>query len=197
MTMIEARTVLQELDADNRLLNAVLKGATTKPGRQGFRGDIALKFQQQLADEKRPPEYSLEQVFTIAEDAAPGLPFLAGYLHNFAWLKDLAVVLEGKLVPDGKYFIFCNNIDLLAKFNVSIDGISFIVLPCDESTVWVEMLELLGIDRNDVKKLSTAGKLDHLADKALAFSARFAPLSYEAGLAGMEPVKNRNANRPV
>jgi len=54
------------LDQEGRLLNAVLKSPTTKPGRFGFRGDIALKFQAQLADEKRPPEFSIEQVLTIA-----------------------------------------------------------------------------------------------------------------------------------
>ena len=53
-TTIE-RTALGGLDREGRLLNAVLKSATTKPGRFGFRGDIALKFQAQLADEKRPP----------------------------------------------------------------------------------------------------------------------------------------------
>src|SRR5208283_3459560 len=57
MTTIE-KTPLGRLDQEGRLLNAVLKSPTTKPGRFGFRGDIALKFQAQLADEKRPPEFS-------------------------------------------------------------------------------------------------------------------------------------------
>ena len=43
-------TALARLDREGRLLNAVYKGPTTKPGRFGFRGDIALKFQTQLAD---------------------------------------------------------------------------------------------------------------------------------------------------
>lgn len=58
-------TALARLDREGRLLNAVFKGPTTKPGRFGFRGDIALKFQAQLADEKRPPEFSMEQVLTV------------------------------------------------------------------------------------------------------------------------------------
>ena len=51
-TSIEV-TALARRDREGRLLNAVFKGPTTKPGRFGFRGDIALKFQTQLADEKR------------------------------------------------------------------------------------------------------------------------------------------------
>ena len=41
MTSID-NTALGRLDKEGRLLNAVLKGDTTKPGRFGFRGDIAL-----------------------------------------------------------------------------------------------------------------------------------------------------------
>ena len=66
MTTIET-TALAALDKEGRLLNAVAKGPTNKPGYFGFRGDIALKFQVALADEKRPPEYSLEQVLTVVK----------------------------------------------------------------------------------------------------------------------------------
>ena len=114
-TTIE-RTALGRLDREGRLLNAVLKSATTKPGRFGFRGDIALKFQAQLADEKRPPEFSIEQVLTIAQDGEGTIPILAGYLHSFAYLETAADVLAGLLSPTGTYFMFCNNIDLLAKY---------------------------------------------------------------------------------
>ena len=71
-------TALDRLDREGRLLNAVFKGATTRPNRFGFRGDIALKFQTQLADEKRPPEYAMEQVLTIAPAGSRTIPILVG-----------------------------------------------------------------------------------------------------------------------
>ncbi|WP_315768854.1 MULTISPECIES: hypothetical protein [unclassified Bradyrhizobium] len=190
-------TALAQLDKEGRLLNAVLKAPTTKPGRFGFRGDIALKFQTQVADEKRPPDFSIEQVLTIAQDGASTIPVLAGYIHSLAYLETAAEVLKGLLTPDGKYFMFCNNIDLLAKYRIKIDDITFYVLPCDESTVWKEMLELLSIDKNDIKKLDTAGKLDYVLDAAKDFSENYDLVPYADALARMEPVKNRNENRPV
>ena len=196
MTTIE-ETALGRLDREGRLLNAVLKSPTKKPGRFGFRGDIALKFQTQVADEKRPPEFSIEQVLTIAEEGEAEIPILAGYLHSFAYLGAAADVLSGLLSPTGTYFMFCNNIDLLAKYRVQLAGITFHVLPCDESTVWKEMLDLMNIDKNDIKKLDTAGKLDYLLDAALGLDARYELITYDQGLALMEPVKNRNENRPV
>ena len=191
------QTALARLDREGRLLNAVLKGPTTKPGRFGFRGDIALKFQAHVADEKRPPESMIEQVLTIAQGGEGTIAVLAGYLHSFAYLQTVAEVLDGLLSPAGVYFMFCNNIDLLAKYRVTLGGIPFYVLPCDESTVWKEMLDLMSIDKNDIKKLDTAGKLDYLLDAARCMNEKYPAMTYEEGLAKMEPVKNRNENRPV
>jgi hypothetical protein len=75
--------------------------------------------------------------------------------------------------------------------------ITFHVLPCDESTVWKEMLELLSIDKNDIKKLDTAGKLDYVLDAAAGFTEADDLIGYTDALASMTPVKNRNENRPV
>jgi hypothetical protein len=196
MTQIE-KTALARLEREGRLLNAVLKGTTTVPGRFGFRGDIALKFQAQVADEKRPPDFSIEQVLTFANENEPTLPILAGYLHNFAYLETAAEVLGDLLTPTGAYFMFCNNIDLLSKFRVKIGEITFNILPCDESTVWKEMMDLHGVDKNDIKKLDTAGKTDYLLDAALRFNDAFEVIAYRQGVERMEPVKNRNENRPV
>jgi hypothetical protein len=190
-------TALGRLDTEGRLLNAVFKGPTTRPARFGFRGDIALKFQAQVADEKRPPDFSIEQVLTIVEDGASTIPILVGYLHSFAYLEAVSEVLDGLLAPGGTYFMFCNNIDLLAKYRVTLRGVTYFILPCDESTVWKEMMDLMGIDKNDVKKLNTAGKLDFLLDAANGFAENYDLISFEEGLARMEPVKNRNENRPV
>lgn len=190
-------TALGRLDREGRLLNAVFKGPTTKPGRFGFRGDIALKFQTQLADEKRPPEFSMEQVLTVVDQGGSTIPILVGYIHSFAYLDALSEVLDRLLTTGGTYFIFCNNIDLLAKYRVTLRNITFFVLPCDESTVWKEMMDLMSIDKNDVKKLNTAGKLDYVLDAATGFDGKFDVITFEEGLARMEPVKNRNENRPV
>ncbi len=59
------------------------------------------------------------------------------------------------------------------------------------------MMDLAGVDKNDIKKLDTAGKLDYLLDVAKDLDGSYAEISYEEGLAKMEPVKNRNENRPV
>jgi hypothetical protein len=196
MTQIE-KTALARLDREGRLLNAVLKGPMKAPGRFGFRGDIALKFQAQLADEKRPPEFCVEQVLTFAKEGEATTQILAGYLHNFAYLETMHEVFGDLLSPTGSYFIFCNNIDLLSKFRVKLGEITYNVLPCDESTVWKEMMDLAMVDKNDIKKLDTAGKTEVLLEAALNINDDYEVIAYQQGVDRMEPVKNRNENRPV
>lgn len=190
-------TALGRLEAEGRLLNSVLKGPTKKPGRHGFRGDIALKFAAKRADEARPPEISSDQVIAVAHEGEPQLAFLAGFLLSFEYLALLAEVLGDTLSPAGKYFLFVDNIDISKRCQVDYGGATFYVLPIDESTVYNELLSLLYIEKNDLKKLDTAGKTDAVADKALAFGGSFEKITFEQGVATMGPVRNIYENRPV
>lgn len=192
-----ADTAFASLEQQGRLINAVLKAPTEKAGRFGFRGEIALKFAQQFSDEKRPPELSADQAIATAVVGEPTIEFLGCYLHTFESLVTLASVLKGLLGPNGKYFIFCNNIDLLSKYEVEIDDVTFHILPIDEATVYNELLELLYLDKAALKKRSTAGKTDAVADAALGFNQKFDVISYAQGVERMGPVRNRNENRPV
>jgi hypothetical protein len=196
MTTI-AETAYARLDAEGRLYNSVLKAATHKPGRFGFRGDLALKFQAKMADEARPPEFAAEQVITVANAGETSIAFMACYVLSFAYLETLVEVMGDLLSPTGKYFVFVDNLDISKKYTMVYGGVTFYVLPIDESTVYNEMLQLLYIDKNDVKKLDTAGKSDYMADRALKFNDKFPAISYEDCLKTVGPVRNPYENRPV
>jgi hypothetical protein len=190
-------TAFARLEREGRLLNPVLKAATHKAGRIGFRGELALRFAPKLADEARPPELTCDQVISVAQAGDGKLPFFAGYLLSFEHLKDVADVLGDTLSAGGKYFLFCNNIDLSKKYQVPCNGALFYVLPIDESTVYNELLDLLYLEKAELKKLDTAGKTDRVADAALKYDVTFDTITYAEGLALMGPVRNPNENRPV
>ena len=192
-----ADTAFARLETEGRLLNPVLKGATHKPGRFGFRGELALRFAQKKADEARSPELTCDQVIAMATVGDSKLAFFAGYLLSFEHLQDVAEVLGDTLSAGGKYFLFCNNIDLSKKYQVPLKGALFYVLPIDEATVYNELLELLYLEKGELKKLDTAGKTDRVADAALKFDITFDTITYAEGLVLMGPVRNPNENRPV
>jgi hypothetical protein len=197
LTLTTSANAFASLEAEGRLVNPVFKGSLRAPGRSGFRGELALKFKANVEKEARPPELLCQQVLTIADAGVATLPFFAGYLLSFADLKALAEVLSKLVTSSGKYFVYCNNIDLGTRYQVSYGGVTWYVLPIDEATVYNEMLELLHIDKNDLKKLDTGGKLEAVAAAASKYVAKFPNMTYEQGLERMGPVRDPGENRPV
>lgn len=189
-------TALGSLETDERLLSPVFKGETAKAGTYGFRGALALKFAEKLSDEARPPEIKFDQVMTIANIGESTLPFLAGFALSLGHLELLCEVLGDKLSPEGKYFFFAGNLDISKRYQMTCKGIPFWVLPLDEATVYNELLELFYIEKSDLKKLDTPGKLMAVAKAAAGFTQKFPELSYEEGLKIMGPIKIPE-NRPV
>jgi hypothetical protein len=192
-----ADSALAALESSGRLFNPVFKGATKVAGRYGFRGELALKFSSQFADEARPPEILADQVMVIAEAGKPTIPFLCCYLLSFEYLKPMVEALGDAIDGHGKYFLYCNNIDLSNRYQVQYGGGTFYVLPIDEATAYNELLELLYLEKNDLKKLDTGAKLDAIYRAAVAYDAKLPEISYEEGLRLMGPVRNPNENRPV
>ena len=115
-------TAFARLDSEGRLLNPLLKGSTNKFGRVGFRGELALRFAPKLADEARPPELLCGQTMAVGAVGEKTRSFFSGYLLSFEYLKDVAEVLGDTLSAGGKYFLFCNNIDLSKKYQVPYKG---------------------------------------------------------------------------
>lgn len=189
-------TALSRLESEGRLLNAVLKAPTPKYA-FGFRGELAVKFTPSTERESRPPEILCQQVLTVVNGTEPKLPFFAGYLLDVHHVKQLAEVLGDTLKAGGKYFAFCNNVDFSHKYQLPLGGALWYILPLDESTVWNEMLSLMDIDKNDIKKLDTAGKLDYLVNKTMKFDESWEVLTYDEAMAKALPVRDPGENRPV
>lgn len=186
-------STIQTLDQQKRLLSPVYKGALKKAD-EGFRGEIALKFAAQMADEARPPEIAAFQ--TMFSATGGKLDFIACELDSLAYLEDLRKVLGDYLKPDGKYFAFAGNVDISKKYAITMDGIPFNVFPLDEATVYNELLDLIGLERNDLKKLDTAAKLDTIKEAAAKYKGKLPEISFEQGKAEMGPIRVPD-NRPV
>jgi hypothetical protein len=190
------QSCLTRLDSEGRLLNSMVHAQSSKaPSRTLFRGDLAVKFAPTTEREKRPPELKVEQVL-LAEDSGT-LQFFAAYMLSFESLRPLAEVLGDALTVDGKYFAYCNNIDLASRYEVPMGKATFYVFPLDESSVFNELHELLKLDRNTLKKLGVVEKVDAIVAAALKFNKRYERISYERGLQLMGPVRDVGENRPV
>ncbi|HMC12770.1 MAG TPA: hypothetical protein VKG67_00305, partial [Gallionellaceae bacterium] len=99
-------SVIATLESQKRLLSPVYKGALKKAGSEGFRGEIALKFAAQLADEARPPEIAATQTMFAATGGK--FDFIACELDSLAYLENLRDVLSEFFKPEGQYFAFAS-----------------------------------------------------------------------------------------
>lgn len=184
---------LGKLDGDERLVSPVFKGPTAKGF--GFRGEIALKLAVSIADEKRPPDIKTDQVFIVS--SSDKITFYASFVDSLAHLELISEIVAPYFTPEGKYFIFAGNVDLLTKYTIVLKGITYYVLPLDESTVYNELLDLFYIEKGDLKKMDMGGKLDAMAAASTTkFGNKFPEVSYAQALQEMGPVKVYE-NRPV
>jgi hypothetical protein len=186
-------STIQTLEQQKRLLSPIYKGAL-KAAEEGFRGEIALKFAEQVADEARPPEISAFQTMFAATGGK--FDFLACELDSLGYLENLRETLGEYLKPDGKYFAFAGNVDISKKYAINMDGIPFNVFPLDEATVYNELLDLIGLEKNDLKKLDTASKLDKIKEATARYSGKLPEISFEQGKQEMGPIRIPD-NRPV
>lgn len=196
MTTID-KTAFAKLEAENRLFNPVVKAPGSKAGRFVFRGEFAIEFAKLTENERRPPSLMAQQVIAGAEEGKPALSFFTGFLLSFESLAPMSKALSSVLDGNGTYIAFCGNIDLDKSYSVQLDGATWYILPLDESSVYIEVLELLGLEKSELKKLSSVEKVEAILDGMKSLKKNYTPITYEEGLKIMGPVKDPGENRPV
>ncbi|MEI2679082.1 MAG: hypothetical protein V9G29_15245 [Burkholderiaceae bacterium] len=170
MTTSTVSPALQRLATEGRLLKPTLNGPTHVPGRCGFRGDIALTFD---------PPAALEGAFAVADGDEPTLSFLAGSLSTMRLLPALAEALGGSVKAGGKYFVYVSDLERASRYQIELAGVSYYVLPIDDTSVYNELIDYLYLDKTRMKKMDTAEKVDAIADGAIKYSQKYETISYE------------------
>jgi hypothetical protein len=173
MTSTTASPAFQRLETEGRLLKPSLNGPTRVPGRFGFRGEIALSLD---------PVVTLEAVIATADDGEAALSFLAGSLSTYKHLPALVEALGANIKAGGKYFIYVSDLDRASRYQIAFNGVSFYVLPIDDTSVYNELIDFLYLDKTKMKKMETAEKVDTIADGAAKYTQVYEIISYEEGL---------------
>ena len=173
MSTTTASPAFQRLEAEGRLLKPALNGPTRFPGRFGFRGEIALTTE---------PPVALEAAFAAADDGEATLSFLAGSLTTYKLLPALVEALGANIKAGGKYFIYVSDLDRASRYQIEFNGMSFYVLPIDDTSVYNELIDFLYLDKTKMKKMDTADKIDTIVDGALKYEQVYEVISYEEGL---------------
>jgi hypothetical protein len=173
MTTALESPAFEHLEAEGRLQKPALKGLTHLPGRFGFRGEITLTTE---------PPLVLKEVIATADNSEPCLSFLVGSLPNFKDLPQVIDTLGASIKAGGKYFIYVSDLDRASRYQIEFNGVSFYVLPIDDTSVYNELIDFLYLDKMKMKKMDTAEKVDTIADGALKYAQAYEVISFEEGL---------------
>ncbi|MGZ5000916.1 MAG: hypothetical protein ACXV7F_11490, partial [Methylomonas sp.] len=175
-----------------------LVGKTSTPGVSAFRGDLvliegALREGSTNIRDRKTPELVINQAAVLAD--SDKILFINGLLYELEHLPIFVEKYKDALTPDTVTLLYVEDID--TPMQIILDGITFNLMPYKEGMIWNETLELLYIEKSDLKGQSAEDKVVTMYEAAKEFKIKAAPISLEEGLAQTIEVKREAAVGPV
>ena len=133
-------------------------------GFHGYRGALIVEEGKQLSpDRKLPPKIQAKQVIMINDDN--GIKFFTCELESFNDFAPLFEKYKDYFQIDGLNILYVTDLDANGTF--TYNDIEFTAFMLDESSVWNELLELGGLEKGDMKKLSASEKIEKMYEELL------------------------------
>ncbi|MDO6388073.1 MULTISPECIES: hypothetical protein [unclassified Uliginosibacterium] len=162
--------LLKKYEEAGHLFNANLFEACSDGKLEAYRGELILLEGAMLdtSGRRKPPLKVLQQAAMLADDSQ--LKFFTGMLDDVA---DVPTLLEryGKdMAADTLSVIFVVNINKPAIFDYYTSTVYLI--PMDDGLPWSELMQLAGLEKADVKSLSSPDKIQAVYRELTSFRPR-------------------------
>ncbi|MEQ1530579.1 MAG: hypothetical protein ABL925_14785 [Methylococcales bacterium] len=171
-------------------------GATSEKGVTAYRGNLVLiqgAFREGSDTERKPPELLLHQTAILADSEK--FIFVNGLFSELAHVPIFIEKYKTALTPDTQTLFFVENI--ATPMLVELEGITFKFIPFTEGMVWNESLELVYIEKSDLKGQSAEDKVVTLYEAAKSYKIKAEPISFADALSKTFVVKKDAAVGPV
>lgn len=188
--------LLESYDKQGLLFITSVLGATGKSGVSAFRGDLVLiqgSLREGSTTDRKPPELLLHQVAALADDSK--FLFISGLFRE---LKDVVPFVEkyqDALKTDTTTLFFVENI--AKPMQVVINEVLFKFMPYKEGMIWNETLEMLYIEKSELKGQSAEDKVVTVYEAAQGFSTKTETIDFAEALTKTIVVKKSAAVGPV
>jgi hypothetical protein len=188
--------LIENYDQQGLLFISSVKGATSLTGVGAYRGDLVLKqgaLREGTANDRKPPELLLHQTAILAD--SDKLIFVSGLFYR---LQDVPIFVEkyrDVLAPETETLFFVENIP--GPMQSLIEGVTFKFLPYKDGMVWNETLDLLYIEKADLKGQSAEDKVVTVYQAAKGFSTKTPAIEFDEALKKTIVVKKEAAVGPV
>jgi hypothetical protein len=188
--------LLENIDKQGLTFIMSVLGETSTKGVSAYRGDLVLiqgAFREGSTTDRKPPELLMKQAALLADSEK--FIFANGLFEE---LQHVSVFIEqygSYLTPDTTTLFFVENI--AEPMQVELLGTLFKFVPYKEGFVWNETLELLYIEKSDLKGQSAEDKVVVAYDAAKTYKLKLDTISYEEALTKTIVVKKDAAVGPV
>ncbi len=149
--------IIKNYAKENLLLNISFVEDATDNGFTAFRGRLAL-VEGEIADtsgNRKPPSVVMEHVVLMSREDK--LILAAGSLNKLAQLNDFVAKYQGDFAPEMRAILYV--VDLTEPLQVEFGGITFALVPMQEGITWNELLDEAGLEKRELKKMSSADKV--------------------------------------
>lgn len=188
--------LLENIDKQGLTFIMSVLGATSMKGVSAYRGDLVLiqgAFREGSTTDRKPPELLMKQAAILAD--SDKFIFVNGLFEE---LQHVSVFIEqygSYLTSDTTTLIFVENI--AAPMQVELVNTTFKFLPYKEGMVWNETLEMLYIEKSDLKGQSAEDKVVTAYEAAKGFKIKADLIPFEEALSKTIVVKKAAAVGPV
>jgi hypothetical protein len=134
-----------------------------KDGLFGYRGSLIVEAGKQLSpDRVLPPKIQAKQVIMVTNDKE--IEFFACELESFEHFVPMFEKYKEFFSKDSTNLLFV--IDLNESGTFEYEGITFNAYVLDESSVWNETLDMLNLEKGELKKASPSQKIEAVYDES-------------------------------
>lgn len=188
--------LIENLDKQGLTFITNVLGKTSEADIWAYRGDLVLiqgGFREGSTTDRKPPEMLLKQTAILANEEK--FIFVSGLFEDLAQVNVFLEKYLPVLTPDTLTLFFVENIT--SNMLMELEGITFQFVPYKDGMIWNETLELLYIEKADLKGQSAEDKVITVYEAAKSFKTKVDPISLEEGLSQTIVVKKSAAVGPV
>ncbi|MFZ2726880.1 MAG: hypothetical protein WAX77_11560 [Methylococcaceae bacterium] len=171
--------MLLETYQEKGLLTVTLvNGQTSKAGIYAYRGDLVLKegaLREGSTTDRKPPEALLIHSALLIENDK--IQFINGFLPELDLLPLFVAKYKDDIAADSVALIYVENIG--KEMLVELEGTTYQLIPFKTGLVWNELLELLYIEKSDLKGKSAEDKVAIAYAEAKTYKSKGEKVSYE------------------
>ena len=158
-----------------------------------YRGDLVLEFGEVTErGDRKPPNIVAKQAVLLVSGGK--IEMIAAGLDRLSDLSMIAENYSADYAAGCLTLFFVHNVKVPLK--VSLSGTEYLVEPLEDGMIWNELLELLCIEKGDLKGQSAEEKVVTVAGELKAFKSKGEAVDYEAAL-GYEVEVKLSARGPV